>query len=235
MDGWKRFKYATLDAYVFLKTKKKKKQSPFSKIFEYVWTGLRTRISASTIAFAHYTHTHVSYLNRVNICQGNICQERRSHLALVPFSFPRTFRRIFLTLLDNVTLLVESLRQVVNFQVSLSADVWTKNIPNITVWLPGVHVNLSVKCCGVFQFGIMYKALSTRIRTFLEPHIFYQDSCGRSLKPLWRAVSKQCARFWFPNSLVSCKRKADSLKKVCGLKNIRIRVDVAKQKENILR
>ena len=37
-------------------------------------------------------------------------------------SFPRTYRRIFLTLLDNVTLLVESLRQVV-FKVSLSVDV----------------------------------------------------------------------------------------------------------------
>ena len=112
-----------MDAYVFLKTEKKK-QSPFSKIFEYVWTGLRTRISASTIAFAHYTHRHVPYLNKVNAySRGNICQERRSHLALVPFSFPRTFRRIFLTLLDNVTLLVESLRQVVNFQVSLSVSV----------------------------------------------------------------------------------------------------------------
>ena len=44
-------------------------------------------------------------------------------MPLVPFSFPRTFRMIFLTLLDNVTLLVESLRQVVNFQVSLSVYV----------------------------------------------------------------------------------------------------------------
>ena len=66
----------------------------------------------------------------------------------------------------------------------------------------------------------MYKALSTRIRTFLEPHIFCQDSCGRGLEPLWRAVSKQCAWFWCPNSLVSYGRKADSFKTVCGVKNI---------------
>ena len=81
------------------------------------------------------------------------------------------------------------LSHAANFQVSLSVEVWTKNISNITVWLPGVHVNLSVKCYGVFQIGIMYKALSTRIRTYLEPHIFYPDSCGGSLKPLLRAVS----------------------------------------------
>ena len=87
----------------------------------------------------------------------------------------------------------------------------------------------------LWSFSNRDKALSTRIRTFLKSHIFYQNSYGRSLKPLWRAVSKKCARFWFPNSLVSCERKADSLKTVCGLKNIRIRVDVAKQKEIILR
>ena len=92
-----------------------------------------------------------------------------------------------------------------------------------------------------FKSGLcMYKALSTGIRTFLEPHIFYPHSCGLkltelSLKPLWRAVPKQCTRFWFPNSLVSCERKPDSFKTVCGLKNIWIRVDVAKKKENILR
>ena len=34
--------------------------------------------------------------------------------------------------------------------------------------------------------------MSTQIPTFLNPHIFYPDSCGRGLKPLWRAVSKQC-------------------------------------------
>ena len=126
------------------------------------------------------------------------------------------------------------LSQAVNFQVSLSVDVWTKNIPNITVWLPGVHVNLSIKCYGVFQIGIMYKALSTRIRTFLEPHIFYPDSCGRSLKPLLRAVSKQCERFRCLDWLVWCGRKTDSCETLCGFKNIRIHVDVAKKKENIL-
>ena len=30
---------------------------------------------------------------------------------------------------------------------------------------------------------------------FLEPHIFYPDSCGLGLERLWRAVSKQWARF----------------------------------------
>ena len=76
------------------------KQSPFSKISEYEWTGPHTRISTSTIAFAYYTHTHVSHLNKVNAySRGKICQER-SHSSLAPFSFPRTFRRIFLTLLD---------------------------------------------------------------------------------------------------------------------------------------
>ena len=33
--------------------------------------------------------------------------------------------------------------------------------------------------------------MSTRIPTFLKPHIFYPDSCGRCLKSPWRAVSKQ--------------------------------------------
>ena len=44
------------------------KQSPFSKICKYVCTRPLTRISTSSImiAFAHYTHTHVSYLNKVN-------------------------------------------------------------------------------------------------------------------------------------------------------------------------
>ena len=54
----------------------------------------------------------------------------------------------------------------------------------------------------------------------------YPDTCGRSLKSLWRAISKN---MWFrcPDSLVSCGQKTDSYKKICGFKSIRIRVDVA--------
>lgn len=33
--------------------------------------------------------------------------------------------------------------------------------------------------------------MSLLIRTFLNPLIFYPASCGRGLKPLWRAVSKK--------------------------------------------
>ena len=120
MDGRKRFEYTTCGC-VFFFFYHEEKQSPFSKIFEYVWTGPHTRISTSTVAFAIIRTRTFFYLNKVNAySRGNICQET---LTLVLFSFPRTFRRIFLTLLDNVTLLVESLCQVVNFQVSLGVDV----------------------------------------------------------------------------------------------------------------
>ena len=151
--------------------------SPFSKIFEYMWTGPHTRISTRTIAFAHYTLTHFSYWHKVNAySRGNICQET---LTLVPFSFPRTFRRIFLTLLDNVTLLVESLRQVV-FKVSLSVDVWTKNI-RMTArrsCLPFLQV--------LWSFSNRDKALSTRIRTFFGTAYFLS---GFVWTGTWTAVA----------------------------------------------
>ena len=53
--------------------------------------------------------------------------------------------------------------------------------------------------------------------------IFYPASCGRGLKPLWRAVSNKI-RSRCRDSLVSCERKTDSCKKVCDFKNTRIRV-----------
>ena len=101
-----------VDAYFSFKTKKNNLR--FQKYPNTIGhTGPHTRISTSTIEFANYTHTHVCYVNKVYAYStGNICQERRSHLTLVPFSFPRTFflfiifNRIFLTLLDNVTLWV---------------------------------------------------------------------------------------------------------------------------------
>ena len=95
-----------MDAYFSLKTKKNNlRVQKYPNTIGH--TGPHTRISTSTIEMAHYTHTHVSYLNKVNAySRGNICQERRIQLTLVPFSFPRTFSRIFLTLLDNVTLWV---------------------------------------------------------------------------------------------------------------------------------
>ena len=67
--------------------------------------------------------------------------------------------------------------------------------------------------------------MSTQIRTFLNPHIFYPDSCGRGLKPLWRAVSKQCGfGVWIHWFRVDGGPKR---KKICGFKNIPIRADVA--------
>ena len=126
----------------FFENEKKNTHSPFSKIFEYAWTGRHTLISTSTVAFAHYTHRTFLIETKLMLIVGETYARR--------LSFPRTFRRIFLTLLDNVTLLVESLRQVV-FKVSLSVDVWTK----IFKWLPDVYVYLSFKCCGVFEIGIM--------------------------------------------------------------------------------
>ena len=51
---------------------------------------------------------------------------------------------------------------------------------------------------------------------------FYPDLC---LKPLLESGFKTM-QFQCPDSLVSC-RKADSCKKVCGFKNIRIRVGAA--------
>ena len=97
---------ARVDAYFSLKTKKNNLR--FQKYPNTIGlTGPHTLISTSTIEMAHYTHTHVSYLNKGNAYSGgNLCQERRIQLTLVPFSFPRTFSRIFLTLLDNVTLWV---------------------------------------------------------------------------------------------------------------------------------
>ena len=53
--------------------------------------------------------------------------------------------------------------------------------------------------------------------------IFYPASCGRGLKPLWRAVSNKI-RSRCRDSLVSCGPKTDSCKKVCDFKNTRIRV-----------
>ena len=109
-----------VDAYFFFFITKKNNL----RFQKYLNTCGQGRILVYRLALLHLpiirTRTFF-YLNKVNAySRGNICQET---LTLVLFSFPRTFRRIFLTLLDNVTLLVESLCQVVNFQVSLGVDV----------------------------------------------------------------------------------------------------------------
>ena len=71
--------------------------------------------------------------------------------------------------------------------------------------------------------------MSTQIPTFLNPHNFYPDSCGRGLKPLWRAVSKQCGfGVWIHWFRVDGGPKR--VKKICGFKNIPIRADVALMK-----
>jgi len=53
--------------------------------------------------------------------------------------------------------------------------------------------------------------MSKRIRTFLKPHIFYPDSCGRHLKPPLESGLKTM-RFRWPDWLVSWGRKADPCK-----------------------
>ena len=71
--------------------------------------------------------------------------------------------------------------------------------------------------------------MPTGIRTFRKPHIFYPHSCGRCLKHLWRAVSKQCdfgvRIHWF-----RVDGKPFRVKK--SNKNIRICVDWASDKQN---
>ena len=69
------------------------------------------------------------------------------------------------------------------------------------------------------------EAMSKRIRTFLKPHIFYPDLCGRHLKPPLESGLKT-KRFRWPDWLVSCGRKADPCKKSMR-KNIRNRMDVS--------
>ena len=56
-------------------------------------------------------------------------------------------------------------------------------------WIQISSLTFQVNFSGTLY---MINAMFTRIRTFLKTHIFYPDSCGRDLKPLWRAVSKQC-------------------------------------------
>ena len=68
--------------------------------------------------------------------------------------------------------------------------------------------------CG----SIETKGMPTRIRTILNPLIFYPDSRGLA------ALKRFGERFRWADSLVSCGRKADSCEKVRGFKNIRIRV-----------
>ena len=69
--------------------------------------------------------------------------------------------------------------------------------------------------------------MSKRIQTLLEHNIFCPDLCGRgTVKPLWRERFKNL-RFRYPNSLVSCGRRADPWKKLCSLTNILIRVNMA--------
>ena len=54
----------------------------------------------------------------------------------------------------------------------------------------------------------------------------YPDTCGRSLKSLWRAISKICGFgvriHWF-----RVDRRPIRIKKVCGFKSIWIRVELA--------
>ena len=39
---------------------------------------------------------------------------------------------------------------------------------------------------------ILKQSRSARNRIFLNPYIFYPESCEPGLKPLWREVSNQC-------------------------------------------
>ena len=71
--------------------------------------------------------------------------------------------------------------------------------------------------------------MPTGIRTIWKPHIFYPHSSGRCLKPLWRAVSKQCdfgaQIHWFRVDERPFRVKKSN-------KNIRICVDWALDKQN---
>ena len=63
-------------------------------------------------------------------------------------------------------------------------------------------------------------------RHFWNRIFFYPDSCGRARLTALESGFKTM-RFRWADSLVSCERKVDSCFKVCGSKNIRIRVNVA--------
>ena len=77
-----------------------------------------------------------------------------------------------------------------------------------------------------FLKQLLNKAKFTRIRTFLKPHMFYSDSCGRGINHSGerfqnKAVSVSGFTFF------RVEGRSILVKKVCGFKNIRLRAEVA--------
>ena len=62
---------------------------------------------------------------------------------------------------------------------------------------------------------------SARNQIFLNPYIFYPESCEPGLKPLWRAVSNQCGSdaeqiHWFRKDARPIRVKKYAVLKISG-------------------